>query len=346
VAKNVLVSLDLNNNELQNFVVHPLAVAPVAPSEGQMYFNTASDRLFLFANGAWIDITGKVLSITSTTAALTVDNTDPSNPALTIADATAGNSGLLSSAFFTDLTDATSLNVANTIVERDASGNFAADTITASVITGLALPVNNTDAATKQYVDNLVTSGVKIIGGIDASANPNYPAAVVGDAYHITVAGLIGGAAGKSVQVGDLIVNVVDSAAGDDATVGSSWIIMEENLNQATETVAGYSRKATQAEAIAGTEPDAYITPVTLAGAIANLGSGTTRKHVELVGDGVNLAFTLNHAFNEQFCVVQVYDAVSNEEVITEVTLQDANNTVVTFAVAPTASQYRAIVIG
>ena len=346
MAKNVLVSLNLNNNELQNFLVHPLAVAPLTPSESQMYFNTASDKLFLFVNGVWIDITGEVVSITSNTPALTIDNTDPANPAITVANADGTNPGLLTSAFFTDLTNATSANVANTIVERDASGNFTADTITASVITGLAAPVNNTDAANKQYVDTLIATGVKIKGSIDASTNPNYPAAVVGDAYHITVDGLIGGALGVSVQQGDLLVNIADSVAGDDATVGSSWIIMEENLNQATETVAGYSRKATAAEAIAGVEADAYITPATLAATISGFGAGTVRKFVQVVGDNINMAFTINHAFNEQYCHVQAYDAVSNEEVIVEVTLTDANNALVTFAVAPAVNAYRIIVMG
>jgi len=346
MAKNVLVSLNLNNNEIQNFLVHPLAVQPASPSDSQLYYNTANDRLFLFANGIWIDITGRVLSITTTTPAVTIDNTDASNPSFSIADADGTNPGLLTSAFFTDLTNATSLNVANTIVERDAGGNFTADTITASVIAGLALPINNTDAANKQYVDNLIASAIKIVGTIDASTNPNYPAAVVGEAYHISVAGLIGGALGEAVQVGDLIVNVVDSVAGDQATVGASWIVMQENLEQATETTVGYSRKATTVEALAGIEADAYITPVTLAAAIASLGTGTTQKAVAVVGDGTNLAFAINHAFNQQYCLVQIFDAVTNDEVIAEVTLTDANNATVTFAVAPATNAYRVVVIG
>lgn len=346
MSLSYLVSIDLNKNEIQNVVVHPLATAPLTPNEGQMYFNTASDTLFMFINSAWQDITGRVVSITSSTAALTVDNTDPTAPAISIADADGTNSGLLSSAFFTDLTNATSANTANTIVERDGGGNFAANDITASSVTGLSAPVNPSDAANKSYVDSLVSSGMKIKNAIDASTNPNYPAAVVGDAYYVSVAGKIGGASGDNVDVKDLAVCIVDTAAGDQAAVGANWFILQENLEQATEVVAGYSRKATSAEAITGTEADAYITPATLAAVTAGFGSGTTGKFVATVGDAVNLSYAVNHALGEQYVHVQVYDTVSNEEVITEVVLTDANNCSVVFAVAPSANQYRVIVIG
>ncbi len=346
MAKEVLVSFNFNGNEIQNTVLHPLAVTPATPNTGQVYFNTVSERLFIFFNGAWNDITGNVQSVTSPTPALQVNNTDPANPELTIADADGTNSGLLTSAFFNDLTNATDANVASTLVKRDASGNIAVDEITASVVTGLNAPVNANDVATKGYVDGLVQSGLKILGSIDASTNPNYPAAVVGDAYHISADGLIGGASGESVSQGDLLVCVVDTAAGNEATSGGNWIIMEENLNQATETTVGYSRKATTAEALAGTETDAYITPTTLAAVTASFGTGTTDKAVAVIGDGTNLSFAVTHNFNSQYCHVQVFDAVSNEEVITEVTLTDANTATVTFAEAPTVNQYRAVVIG
>lgn len=50
-------------------------------------------------------------------------------------------------------TDATSTDTASTLVKRDASGDFAASTITANKVTGLNTPTGLTDAANKQYVD-------------------------------------------------------------------------------------------------------------------------------------------------------------------------------------------------
>lgn len=58
---------------------------------------------------------------------------------------------------------------------------------------------------------------------IDCSANPNYQEALVGDQYTVTVAGIIGGAGGKAVSVGDMVYCISNNAGGDEATVGTSW---------------------------------------------------------------------------------------------------------------------------
>lgn len=77
--------------------------------------------------------------------------------------------------------------------------------------------------------DSLVYKGV-----IDASSNPNYPAADAGHTYRFSVAGKIGGAAGINVTVGDMMICVVDGAsAGDHATAGANWDIIERNLDGA-----------------------------------------------------------------------------------------------------------------
>lgn len=58
---------------------------------------------------------------------------------------------------------------------------------------------------------------------VDCSANPNYPEALVGDQYIVTVAGIIGGGSGKTVSVGDLVYCTVANAGGTEASVGTSW---------------------------------------------------------------------------------------------------------------------------
>lgn len=87
-----------------------------------------------------------------------------------------------------------------------------------------------TQKATKTYVDNAVTGLLDFKGATDCSGNPNYPAASKGDSYIVSVAGKIGGASGKSVDVGDAYFATVDNAGGTDASVGSSWDILEHNL--------------------------------------------------------------------------------------------------------------------
>lgn len=74
------------------------------------------------------------------------------------------------------------------------------------------------------------TGLIELKGDQDCSANPNYPAADKGDAYYVTVAGKIGGASGKSVDVGDVFVAKADNAGGNEAAVGTSWFVLEHNL--------------------------------------------------------------------------------------------------------------------
>lgn len=60
---------------------------------------------------------------------------------------------------------------------------------------------------------------------IDCSATPNYPEALIGDQYIVSVAGKIGGASGLDVYVGDIIYAIDDNAGGTQAGVGASWAI-------------------------------------------------------------------------------------------------------------------------
>lgn len=84
--------------------------------------------------------------------------------------------------------------------------------------------------AVKTYVDGAVTGLWEFKGAANCSANPNYPAALKGDAYVVTHAGRIGGASGKQVDIGDFYVAIADNAGGDEATVGTSWAVLEHNL--------------------------------------------------------------------------------------------------------------------
>lgn len=93
-----------------------------------------------------------------------------------------------------------------------------------------------TQAATKAYADSLLdaNNAYQYKGVIDASLNPNYPAASAGHTYRISVAGRIGGASGPVVEIGDTVTALVDGVAtGTHATVGANWSIMQTNIDGA-----------------------------------------------------------------------------------------------------------------
>lgn len=121
--------------------------------------------------------------------------------------------------------DATSAATASKIMVRDASGRAQ-----------IATPSVAADIANKGYVDGLLAANDAMVykGAIDASVNPNYPAASAGETYKISVTGKIGGASGVNVQVGDMIICLVDSSAsGTQATVGNNWNIIQANIDGA-----------------------------------------------------------------------------------------------------------------
>lgn len=93
-----------------------------------------------------------------------------------------------------------------------------------------------TQKATKAYADGILdaNNAYQYKGGIDCSANPNYPAASAGWTYKVTVAGKIGGAGGVNVEIGDSLTCLVDaSVAGNQATVGTNWLIIQTNIDGA-----------------------------------------------------------------------------------------------------------------
>ena len=51
--------IDLSKLELRNAVVHVLASAPADPVDGQVYYNSTDDNLYVRADGAWVDLTAQ-----------------------------------------------------------------------------------------------------------------------------------------------------------------------------------------------------------------------------------------------------------------------------------------------
>lgn len=153
--------------------------------------------------------------------------------AITVADASATVKGKVELA-----TDAEAITGTDT-VRATTPANIAA-VFTDRIDTTTTLGSSNTKVpsqlAVKTYADALLELNdvLQFKGAIDASANPNYPAANKGHFYKISVAGKIGGASGPNVEAGDSIYCITDgSAAGNQATVGANWVIVQVNLDGA-----------------------------------------------------------------------------------------------------------------
>lgn len=161
--------------------------------------------------------------------------------------------------------------MSTTVYPTSASGGAPTGTVAAlDADTDTTLAANSdsrvaTQKATKAYADLLVTGLLDFKGSTNCSANPNYPAASKGDAYVVSNAGKIGGGSGRAVDVGDVYLATADNAGGTQGAVGSSWAILEHNLEGALLTANNLSDVANAATALTnlGGQPlDADLTAI------------------------------------------------------------------------------------
>jgi hypothetical protein len=158
-------NLNLNQNEIRNGTFEIVATDPATNNfEGRLIYNSTEKLFKVYTGTAWRK---QIHAATSSTTALTISESNGAL-SLSIADATNSASGLLSATNHAALVDATPVNVASTIVKRDATGGFSAETITAAAVTGLNAPVNAADAANKAYVD-AARSGLDVKDSVRAS---------------------------------------------------------------------------------------------------------------------------------------------------------------------------------
>lgn len=141
-------------------------------------------------------------------------------------------------------------------------------------------PAAALEPVTKQYLEgsNGVGGRWKITSDVDCSASPNYSASSAGDTYRVSVAGKIGGASGIVVQVDDIIYCHTTSAAGDQATVGANFTIIQTNIVQASTTENGYITLAGVTDILGiPTENTKAVTPAIMESRLAVVSPGHSK---------------------------------------------------------------------
>jgi len=144
MATKFLTNIDLNQNQLVNATFEVLGTAPNTGNfEGRMYYNSTTDSIEIYGNGAWRKVVNSISSGggAGISEALTVSESN-GVVTLTLNVADVDSAGLLSSTFWGLLNGATSDATVSTLVKRDSSGNIK-----------VATPTDAAHAATKGYVD-------------------------------------------------------------------------------------------------------------------------------------------------------------------------------------------------
>ena len=162
MAIKFLNSIDLNQNQLLNAAIQNLGADPGSGVEGQIYFNTASDLLKVYAGGAWKSISGDITSVSSaTTNQLTIENPGGPAPAFSIVTGSIANgaTNLVTSDVIFDYVD----GIAGGLVDSVTTGNAATITIAGSAANPTvaantaAVAASGTNLATGDQINTFVT---------------------------------------------------------------------------------------------------------------------------------------------------------------------------------------------
>ena len=359
-----LTNIDLNKNQIVNVAVHNNAGNPSSPVQGQIYFDTTTGvkKLFLYNGTTWLDLTGDITSVVAgsgltgggTTGDVTLDvNVDNAtievnNDIVRVKDLGITTAKLNDGAVTTiklgdnQVTLAKIAQIANLKVLGNVSGGTA-NVAEVTIITDLASASSTTLATSssiKSYIDTNIGTLGNLEGAWDASSG-SFPVGSTpvagtkkGDYWYVSVAGTTGGVV---FNVGDVIIAKIDSASTSSA---ADWIQLEVNRDQATETVLGVSRIATQAETNTGTNDTAYITPLKLVTYLNNAVGGYAAN----VGNASATSFTLTHNLGTRDVIVLIYDNSTYEQVYADVVMTSTSVVTVSFATAPALNAYRVVI--
>jgi len=300
-----LSNINMNQNEIQNLVIHKQTSDPTG-AEGQVYYNSSTDKVKIYNGSAWISIAGDIEEITSaTTNQLTVANGTGPAPALTIVTAAIANGGTgLATAdqihtFVTTQTDS---------IAADTSGTAAKVTVTEDTSSNTNYNVvfhNGSDA----LLDESSTGGFHYNPSTETLSVKNLNVTVKTTQKEVELINTSGGVVfeGDTANDFETTLDVVDATA--DRTI---------NLPNASGTVQLVG-DATREFAVA-----------------LNASEGTVTKSTN--------TYTVTHSLNSRDVACQIYHTSNYDTVHVDVTRATVNTVEVAFGQSVTDGDYKILI--
>lgn len=231
---NYFNNINLNQNELQKVVMHPLAQPPADPKQGQMYFNTGNKKLYYYDDTKWVALNDIDLSNYVTTTQLNGELDKKLDKKTT---GTSNTQVYAVTGSTQEMINATSAATKNTVALRDANGKLQVaagevaadavnkgqmDTAIATAVSGcertnnkvgtITDPGNDTQYPNTKAVVNYVKSQVSKVKDVtlDGTSIVNTETGVVAleSTYSLTLTG----------ASGTLQQTEYDNLSGDDAS--------------------------------------------------------------------------------------------------------------------------------
>lgn len=385
MSKKVLVNLNLNKNQIENAAAHNLSSAPSNPVVGQEYFNTSDKQKYIWNGTAWVSETAQGTTYTEGTGidissnTISVDFTDVATAAQgALADSALqsgdniselnNNAGYITGITGSDVTTALGYtpynstnpngyqaNVIETIKVNNTALTPTSKTVNITIPTTAAdvgaLPsstkygasfvasLNTTDykltmilkdqdgntLGTSQVVDFPVESVV--VGGSYDNTNKKIILTLQnGNTIDVPVGDLVAGLQTEITSTNKLSADLVDDSTSTNKFVTAAnkttWNNKQDAISDLATIRSGASKGATAAQTYTATNP-----------ALTQTGGVCT--------------WTVTHNLGANV-IATVYDATTNEEVIT--TIEKTSSTVATVKINSTSNitsgAYRVVVIG
>jgi hypothetical protein len=348
MALKYLTHIDLNKNQLQNAVIHPLGTAPSSPAEGQIYYDsTVGDKkVYIYDGSAWVNISGDISAVVagnaltgggtggSVTLNVAVDDTTIAiaSDALKVKDGGIGSTQLAATSVTAGSYGSSSAIPTFTV---DADGRLTAAS-TAAVSTTL-------DIAADSGTDNGVVLGTDTLT-IAGTAN-EIVTSVSGDTITVALP--------DNVTIGgNLIVTGNLTVSGTVTTVNTETILLADNIITLNSNATGTPSENAGIEIERGSSTNVVLRwnetndnwELTNDGSTYYDIATTADSYKVSIGDGSATSYTVNHALNSRDVLVELYDASSYETVIADITRTDANNVTVAFTAAPTTNDIRVLI--
>ena len=323
MSKKFLVSIDLNKNELLNARIQNLGSAPSNPVAGQVYYNTGDNIMYFWNGTEWISTSGSLEVIQDAIGAYVE-----------------GGVGLTRS--YNDTTGVTTIDLDNTAVTAGTYG---------SITKVPTFTVDQQGRLTGASEANLVIP-------LDTQTTGDYVATIIGTANEVTVSPNSGHNAAVTIGLpdnveitGNLQVGGNLNVVGTVNSVNTTQINIKDNrVNLNSEFIGTPTTDAgIRVERGDGADVEVLWNETSDKWTLTNNGvnyHAIARKYAEVLS-ATSTTHPVLHRLGTTEVTVQIFEAASPfAQIEADVKITDENSVTIDFATAPTAGQYKVVVVG